>query len=53
MTLDRLPAGSSGKITAVTLCKTAPMGDPIEIRLRGYSLTIRREDAEKIGVEKL
>lgn len=34
--------------TAVTLQKVAPLGDPIQIRLRGYELTLRREDAEKI-----
>ncbi len=34
--------------TRVTLQKVAPMGDPIQIRLRGYELTIRREDARKI-----
>ncbi len=36
--------------TAVTLMKTAPMGDPIEIHLRGYELTIRLEDVEKIKI---
>lgn len=34
--------------TNVEVRKVAPMGDPIEIRLRGYELTIRREDAKKI-----
>ena len=34
--------------TKVTLQKVAPMGDPIQIRLRGYELSIRREDAGKI-----
>ena len=34
--------------TRVTLCKVAPMGDPIELNLRGYQLSIRKEDAEKI-----
>lgn len=34
--------------TKVLLQKVAPMGDPIQIQLRGYELTIRREDAEKI-----
>lgn len=38
--------------TAVTLQKIAPMGDPIQIRLRGYELTIRREDAEKIVLKE-
>lgn len=37
--------------TRVTLQKVAPMGDPIEIRLRGYELTLRREDARHIVVE--
>lgn len=36
--------------TKVTLCKVAPMGDPIELNLRGYQLSIRKEDAEKIEV---
>ena len=37
--------------TRVTIIKVAPMGDPIELRLRGYELTIRREDAGKIQIE--
>ena len=37
--------------TRVTLQKTAPMGDPIEIRVRGYELTLRVEEAKKIEVE--
>lgn len=36
--------------TAVTLRKTAPMGDPIEIHLRGYDLTIRLDDAKNIEI---
>lgn len=36
--------------TAVTLQKVAPMGDPIEIRVRGYELTLRVDDARKIEV---
>ena len=31
--------------------KVAPLGDPIEITVRGYELSIRKEDAEKIDVE--
>ena len=38
--------------TKVTLQKVAPMGDPIQIRLRGYELTIRREDAGKITLKE-
>lgn len=36
--------------TRVEVRKVAPMGDPIEIRLRGYELTIRKEDAKKIEI---
>ena len=36
--------------TAVTLQKVAPMGDPIEIQIRGYELTLRLEDAANIVV---
>ncbi len=36
--------------TAVTLQKVAPMGDPIEIHVRGYELTLRIDDAKKIEV---
>ena len=38
--------------TKVTLQKIAPMGDPIQIRLRGYELTIRREDAKQITLRE-
>ena len=37
--------------TEVTLRKVAPMGDPIELELRGYELTLRLEDARKISIE--
>ncbi len=37
--------------TRVVVRKVAPMGDPIEIRLRGYELTIRKEEAMKIEVD--
>ncbi len=37
--------------TMVTLMKVAPMGDPIEIRLRGYELTMRIDEAKWIEVE--
>lgn len=36
--------------TAVTVTKKAPMGDPIEIFIRGYSLTIRIADAMNIRI---
>ena len=36
--------------TRVTLQKVAPMGDPIEIRVRGYELTLRLDDAAQIEI---
>ena len=36
--------------TEVTVVKYAPMGDPVELRIHGYELTIRLEDAGKIQV---
>ena len=38
--------------TEVTVVKYAPMGDPIELRIHGYELTIRLEDAENIEIGK-
>lgn len=38
--------------TSVLLQKVAPMGDPIQIQLRGYELTIRREDAARIQIRE-
>lgn len=37
--------------TRVTLIRTAPLGDPIEIKVRGYSLTLRKTEAEHVLVE--
>ena len=37
--------------TKVTIQRIAPMGDPMEIRLRGYELTLRKEDASKIELQ--
>ena len=38
--------------TRVFVRKVAPMGDPIELYLRSYVLTIRREDAAKIEIRE-
>lgn len=35
----------------VTVRKVAPLGDPIEVTVRGYELSIRKADAEMIEVE--
>lgn len=37
--------------TKIKLTKKAPLGDPIQIEVRGYSLSIRKEIAQKIKVE--
>lgn len=38
--------------TEVTVIKYAPMGDPIELRIHGYELTIRLEDAKSIEISE-
>jgi Fe2+ transport system protein FeoA len=37
--------------TRVTVRRTAPLGDPVELRVRNYALSIRRADARGIDVE--
>ena len=37
----------------VTLIKLAPMGDPMELKIHGYELTIRLDDAEKIKIREI
>lgn len=39
--------------TEVTLVKIAPMGDPIELRVRGYELTLRKDDAAHIDIKDI
>ncbi len=38
--------------TTVMVRKVAPLGDPIELFLRSYELTIRQEDAKKIEIQE-
>lgn len=38
--------------TVVCVRKVAPMGDPIELQVRGYELTIRIADAQKIEIQE-
>lgn len=38
--------------TKVELVRFAPMGDPVEIKVRGYNLTLRKSEAEQILVQK-
>ncbi len=37
----------------IKVIKFAPLGDPIEMVVRGYSLSLRKEDASKIEIEEL
>ena len=39
------------KGTAVTVRKVAPLGDPMEVSVRGYELTLRKVDAEMVEVD--
>lgn len=39
------------KVTEVYVRKVAPLGDPIELTVRGYELSLRKADAEMIEVE--
>jgi ferrous iron transport protein A len=39
--------------TAVQFVRVAPLGDPIEIRVRGYNLSLRRQEADAVIVEPL
>lgn len=39
--------------TEVSVRKTAPLGDPIELFLRGYTITLRKDDASKIEVRPI
>lgn len=38
--------------TVVKVIKMAPLGDPIEVHLRGYELSLRKEEAKQIEVTK-
>lgn len=35
----------------ITVVKVAPLGDPLELNVRGYELSIRKDEAEKVEVE--
>jgi ferrous iron transport protein A len=37
---------------SVSMVKSAPFGDPLEIRVRGYSLALRRNEAQTVEVDK-
>ncbi|MCP5277756.1 MAG: ferrous iron transport protein A [Thiobacillus sp.] len=37
----------------LSVTRVAPMGDPVEIRVRGFALSVRRDEAASLSVEKL
>ena len=37
----------------LSVTRVAPMGDPMEIRVRGFALSVRRDEAAAVSVEKL
>ena len=41
------------KGVTVKVLKIAPLGDPIEIVIRGYNLSVRKSDAQKIEIEEI
>ena len=56
----RVPAENRGRLlemgllvgTAIELVRFAPLGDPVEIKVRGYHLTLRKNEAEQIWVKR-
>ena len=38
--------------TKLTLVRTAPLGDPLQIKVRGYHLTVRKSEAEHVLVQQ-
>jgi len=58
VTQINVPAASRARLmemgllvgTKVELVRFAPMGDPVEIKIRGYNLTLRKSEAEQILV---
>jgi ferrous iron transport protein A len=37
----------------ISVVRVAPMGDPVEIRVRGFALSVRKDEAAAVSVEKL
>lgn len=50
---DRLLSMGLTKGTSFEVIRVAPLGDPVEIRLRGFSLSLRKDEADAILVRKL
>lgn len=39
--------------TEISVIRVAPLGDPVEISIRGYSLSLRKHEADALSVDKL
>ncbi len=52
-TVERMMEMGLVEGTEFSLIRFAPMGDPLEIKTRGYHLTLRKAEAANIEVEKL
>jgi len=60
VTAIKVPGESRGRLlemgllvgTPVELVRFAPLGDPVEIKVRGYHLTLRKHEAEQIWVKR-
>ena len=50
---NRLMTMGLGPGTAVTVLRSAPLGDPMALRVRSYHLALRRDDAASIEVEAM
>jgi Fe2+ transport system protein FeoA len=61
VTSIQIPPASRGRLlemgllvgTTVELVRFAPLGDPVEIKVRGYHLSLRRHEAEQVMVRTL
>ena len=51
--LGKLLAMGLTKGTEFAITRVAPLGDPIEIRVRGFNLSLRKEEADILLVEKI
>ncbi len=50
---NKVLAMGVSKNAEITLTKKAPLGDPVEIEVRGYRLTLRKEEAAIINLERV
>jgi len=41
------------KNTEITVLKKAPLGDPVEIEVKGYSLSLRKEEADILDIKRI